>query len=483
MKTAFLTFFLTTLICFARQPNILFIAVDDLRPELGIYGARAITPNIDKLAAGALVFDRAYCNQAVCGASRTSLMTGLYPEKTNLRSFHVEGWEEKLSGVVTLNHHLKDSGYLTIGLGKIYHDSSESVDEKNWDQWFPLGGKEYFAQESLELIAKGKKLEKPLRGPASEVSPGPEDQHLDFKRAALATEILKQLHTQSDKGPVSEISDKPFFLAVGFTKPHLPFVAPKKYWDLYEPVQFNMPENLTIPPGYPSQAANQNPGELYHYGDIPRGSPKNFSDELNRRLIHGYHAATSFTDANIGRVLNALEENGFGENTIVVLWGDHGWKLGDHHSWCKHTNLEVDTRVPLIIRVPGMTTGGGKTGSLVELIDLYPTLSELAGAEPPAHVQGKSFASILKNPATIIRETAYSSYPARLGKNNTIGHSIRTADFRYTEWWENNDEQKIVQAVGTNLTEDPGETTAIADEDQLSKLSSILKMRVMEARR
>ncbi len=241
-----------------------------------------------------------------------------------------------------------------------------------------------------------------------------------------------------------------------------------------------MPPNLSIPPGYPEQAANQNPGELFHSGDIPRTSPKKFPDELNRRLIHGYHAATSFTDANIGRVLDALEKNGFAENTIVVLWGDHGWKLGDHHSWCKHTNLEVDTRVPLIIRHPGMPSAVGKTDSLVELIDLYPTLSALAGLEPPAHVQGKSLLPILKDPAAPIRETAYSSYPARLENKNTIGHSIRTDDFRYTEWWNGD---KVVQAIGTNLTEDPGETTTIDDAEQLKKLSALLKERVMEARK
>ena len=479
MKKALLLFFLTPLVCLAKQPNILFIAVDDLRPELGVYGARAITPNIDKLAAKSLVFNRAYCNQAVCGASRTSLMSGLYPEKTGLRSFHVEGWEKKLAGTIKLNQHLKDNGYLTLGLGKIYHDTARHVDEEHWNQWFPLGSEEYFAEESLALVASAGKLEKPLRGPATEASPGPEDQHLDFQRATLASKILAQLQSKSTDGPVSEMADKPFFLAVGFTKPHLPFVAPRKYWDLYDREDFNLPDNLGIPPGYPVSAANQDAGELHAYGDIPSSSPKQFPDELNRRLLHGYHAATSFTDANIGRLLDSLEKNGFADNTVVVLWGDHGWKLGDHHSWCKHTNLEADTRVPLIIHHPGMTSAVGSTDSLVELIDLYPTLSELAGLEIPDHVQGKSLVPILKDPSATIRDSAYSSYPARVDNRNTIGHSIRTDHFRYTEWWAGN---KPIQAVATNLTEDPGETTAIDDAEQLRKLSAMLKERVVDSR-
>lgn len=480
MKKLFLLLFLSMMSALAQPPNILFIAVDDLRPELGVYESRAITPNIDKLASRALRFDRAYCNQAVCGASRTSLMTGLYPEKTDLRSYHVSGWRKKLEGITTLNHHLKNNGYLSLGLGKIYHGTAGDVDTDNWSQWFPLGSKQYFAPESLKLEEQAGKLKTPLRGPATESSPGSEEQHIDFKRATLASEILSQLHSKSKDGPVKDVGDAPFFLAVGFTKPHLPFVAPKKYWDMYDPAQFNMPTNLTIPPGYPQQAANPNPGELYKYGDIPKGSPKEFPDELNRRLIHGYHAATSFTDANIGRVLEALEKNGFAENTIVILWGDHGWKLGDHHSWCKHTNLEVDTRVPLIIRAPSIPSAVGKTDSFVELIDLYPTLSELAGIEIPEHVQGESLVPVLKDPATSIRDTAYSSYPARVNRKKTIGHSIRTTDHRYTEWW---DGDKAVEAVATNLTEDPGETTSVKDEDLLKVLSSKLKQRVMDARR
>ena len=479
MKKMIAVLLLSQSLSYAERPNVLFIAVDDLRPELGTYGTRAITPNIDRVAAKSLQFQRAYCNQAVCGASRTSLLSGMYPEKTNLRSYHVAGWEKRLARISTVNRHFKDNGYLTLGLGKVYHATEGEVDEKNWSQWFPLAPEKYHAEKSLALERAGEKLDKPRRGPATEASPGPEDQHLDYQRASLASEILSQLAGKSSQGPVRGITNKPFFLAVGFTKPHLPFVAPQKYWDMYDPAQFRMPSNLSIPPGYPSQAANANPGELYHYGDIPPGSPKNFPVELNNRLIHGYHAATSFTDANIGRVLDALEENGFAGNTIVVLWGDHGWKLGDHYSWCKHTNLEVDARVPLIIRYPQMDSAIGRTESLVELIDLYPTLSELAGLEAPEHLQGKSLVPILKDPKATVRDTAFSSYPARLGKANTIGNSIRTADHRYTEWWE---KDKPIQAVATNLTEDPGETTAVTDPDILKELSKKLRERVMDAR-
>ena len=200
----------------------------------------------------------------------------------------------------------------------------------------------------------------------------PNEAYIDGRRATEAVKVLKQLGELSNS---EDVEAKPFFLAIGFTKPHLPFVAPKKYWDLYERDDFKMPSNAGIPPGYLEAAAQLNAGEMKKYKGYGDNGPADFSDELNKQLLHGYAASTSYADANIGVVLKALQDNGLEESTIVVLWGDHGWKLGDHSSWCKHTNFECDTRVPLIVRVPGQLADHA-TSELVELIDLYPTLCE-----------------------------------------------------------------------------------------------------------
>ncbi len=456
------------------RPNVLFIAVDDLRPELGCFGARALTPNIDRLAASGLQFDRAYCNQAVCGASRLSLMTGLYPEFTGERTFHVTDWRKRWADVVTLNQHFKAGGYTTIGLGKIYHGSSGAgVDPENWTEWVTVRGQEYGdpASRKAMRVSNGKR-----RGPSTEAADVPDDNHADGNRAAVGAARIRQLAK----------TDKPFFLAVGFTKPHLPFVAPQKYWDLYQRESFSLPQNLGFPPGYPSYARNVSAGELRAYSDIPlEGTPADFPQSLNKRLIHGYHACVSYMDRNVGVLLEALKNSGAAKNTIVVFWADHGWKLGDHTSWCKHTNFECDARVPLIIHHPAMSSAKGNSQSLVELIDLYPTLSELCGLETPSHVQGKSLVPVLSDPSASHRDSAYSSYAHGRGKGKTgvTGHSIRTTEHRYTEWWEKGTD-KPVDSILTNIQSDPGETTAVTDDEELrEQLSATLKKRVLAARK
>ncbi|MCA9249242.1 MAG: sulfatase [Planctomycetales bacterium] len=453
----------------AARPNVLFIAVDDLRPELACYGAPARTPHIDQLAKTGMQFERAYCNQAVCGASRVSLMTGLYPEFTGERTYHVTNWRRRWAHIVTLNQHFTNHGYTTVGLGKIYHGSAgPGVDPEHWSQWLTVKGQEYAEPARLEFVRdrNGRR-----RGPATENATTSDETHFDGNRAHVGAEQIEKLTEAGE----------PFFLAVGFTKPHLPFVAPQKYWDMYQRESFRLPPNLGVPPGYPEYARNANAGELRAYSDIPTGgSPTQFSDELNLRLLHGYHACVSYTDRNIGVLLEALERSGAAKNTIVVLWADHGWKLGDHSSWCKHTNFECDTRVPLIVRHPGIAATHGKTTTaLVELIDLYPTLCELCGLNLPKHVQGKSFATLLSDGTASHRESAYSSYP----HGPVVGHSIRTERYRYTQWWEAKTD-KVVDSVLTDITADPGETTAIEKyEDLKSKLSAQLRNRVLAARK
>lgn len=482
MKLKLFTFlYLLAVSLQGQSPNILFIAVDDLRPELGCYGSRALTPNIDKFADSGLQFTRAYCKQAVCGASRVSLMTGLYPEFTRERTYHVTDWRKRWAGVTTLNQHFKANGYTTIGLGKIYHGSAgPGVDPENWTEWAkPDKGAEYANPESFEAQKQAQATRPPRkrgkhRGPSTEASKAGDDFHYDGQRAKLGTKYIQKLSKD----------DTPFFLAVGCTKPHLPFIAPEKYWKLYKRKDFSMPKNLGVPPGYPDYARNRFAGEIHAYSDVPlKDPPSQFSDELNHRLIHGYHARVSYTDRNIGLLLDALEESGAVQNTIVVIWADHGWKLGDHGSWCKHTNFECDTRVPLIIRHPGICSAQGKTSALTELFDLYPTLCDLCGLETPKHVQGKSFQRVLEDPQTSHRDSAYSSYPHSGHKQRLIGHSLRTAQYRYTEWWSEKAD-KVYDVVLTDIEADPKELTSISNHAQLrAQLSKELRRRVLDSRK
>ena len=461
-----------------KKQNVLFIAIDDLRPELGCYGKHVISPHIDKLAASGTQFNRAYCQQAVCGASRLSLMGGLYPTNTREQTFHVNGWRERHPDLVTMNQHFGMQGYNTIGMGKIFHGhtSGPATDHKNWDTWIDISTSEYALQENKDLViqalknkTKGSK-HAPPEGPMTELADVPDDTYIDGKRAARAVEVLDQL---------ANSEGKPFFLAVGFTKPHLPFVAPKKYWDLYDRDSFSMPPNSGRPPQWPEDAAFTKANEMQRYVDYVGDGPKDFPESLNKRLLHGYAAAASFVDANVGRVLDALEEKGLADNTIVVLWGDHGWKLGDHSSWCKHTNFECDTRVPLIVRDPRMKAGQ-TTDRLVELIDLYPTLCDLTGIETPPHCQGRSFRGLLENPESGHRYSSYSSYPAW----KSLGHSIRFRTFRYTEWFHN-DTGELRACVLTDLAKDPGEVTNCADnpayKESLVAAETELHKRIKEA--
>ncbi|MCH2178822.1 MAG: sulfatase [Mariniblastus sp.] len=471
------------------RPNVLFIAVDDLRPELGTYGARSKTPNFDRFAMTGLRFDRAYCQQAVCGASRLSLMGGLYPTRTSEQTFHVQGWRNRWPNLLTMNQHFKNQDYQAIGLGKIYHGTKgPGVDIENWNQWLNPNAPMYALPENRALLKqknpKANDSGRPPRGPLTEMADVRDTAYADGLRAAEAARLLKEFGKgQNTTGQTAS----PFFLAVGLTKPHLPFVAPKKYWDLYQRDHFEMPPNTAIPPGYPAYAANLRAGEMARYSDFEGNMPTDFSEGLNRRLLHGYAACTSYTDANLGLILDSLRENGLADNTIVVLWGDHGWKLGDHSSWCKHTNFECDTRVPLIIRVPGKHSGKEATHAtsrLVELIDLYPTLCELTGIEVPSHCQGRSFASLFDDPKKGHRRSAYSSYPAG-GTKTEIGHSIRFGNYRYTEWRQVGDGSLTGKRVLTELKKDPGEETNVAEDpahaESLAQAEKLLERRIRHA--
>ncbi len=413
-----------------QKPNLLFIAVDDLKPLLGCYGDKTMkSPNIDRLAARGVLFERAYCNQAVCAPSRNALLTGLRPQTLGIYDLGTN-FRKSVPGAVTLPQSFMKAGYRTEALGKLFHvGHGNREDAASWSvphfQAKTVGyalpqNKAQITREEALFENKGGNVQQLPRGAAYESADVPDNTYGD---GAIADEAIKRLHKAKEK------PDQPFFLAVGFLKPHLPFCAPKKYWDLYDPAQFKLAEVRTPPQDAPDFAP-QFGGELRQYAGIPeRGA---LPDDLQRNLIHGYHAATSYMDAQLGRVLDALDENGFGKNTIIVLWGDHGWHLGDHGMWCKHTNYEQATRIPLIVSAPGLKSGV-KSQALAETVDLYPTLCELAGVPSAAtqKLDGASFAATLKDPTQATKDSIIHVYPRGQG---LLGRAIRTARHRLVEW-------------------------------------------------
>ena len=422
------------------RPNVLFIAVDDLRPELRCYGNTHIhSPNIDKLSAGAVRFERAYCQQAVCNPSRTSFMTGMRPDSIGVTGNHSH-FRSSHPDVVTLPQYFKKHGYHAAAIGKIYHGVfPDGASITKWDtvgdaeSWsvpaIRFGPRYYYTEEGIaaakstyEKVYKPKNpgpndwTKKLVFGPATEAPDVPDSTLYDGQVADSAVKTLQQL---KDTG-------KPFFLAVGFIKPHSPYIAPKKYFDLYNDVA--LPAHTELPTDSPSFAGHGS-GELRRYTDQPRSGA--IADDKQRRVRHAYYACISYIDAQIGRVLDELEQTGLSDNTIVVLYGDHGYHLGEQGLWGKTTNFELDTRVPLIVRAPGMKAAGKSSASLVELVDLYPTLAELAGLPVTKQLEGRSFAPILNAPNHVTKTAALSQYPRGGG---LLGYSMRTPTHRLTQW-------------------------------------------------
>jgi iduronate 2-sulfatase len=327
----------------SERPNILLICVDDLKPVLGCYGdSIAQTPNIDQFARNSVLFESAYCNQAVCSPSRNALMTGLRPQTLGIYDLGTN-FRKSAPDAVTLAQHFQQSGYTTQAMGKIFHvGHGNGEDTASWTEphWRPTAPQYQLAESQTEK----RQTSNGARVPATESA--------DVDDAAYGDGLIANEAAQRIQSAAK--AKAPFFIAVGFLKPHLPFVAPKKYWDMYDASKLPMPQILDPPKDAPSFAA-QFGGELRQYSNMPMSGK--ISEEDTRRLIHGYYAATSYTDAQIGKVLASLEESGVADNTIVVLWGDHGWHLGDHGMWCKHTNYEQATRIPLIISSPGCAAG------------------------------------------------------------------------------------------------------------------------------
>ncbi len=502
-----------------KKMNVLFIAVDDLKPVLGCYGDKLVkTPNIDRLAMRGTIFTQSYCQQAVCGPTRASLLTGLRPDNTKVWDLKTR-MRDVNPDIISLPQYLIDQGYSTQGIGKIYDSRcvDKDLDAPSWSVPYYKNSDDYLAESTGKPEAGYQKLEtkelakkyraegesKGLKGseltdyiqkfvrPSVECVDVPDNAYNDGSNALFAKDILAKLAKE----------EKPFFFAVGFSKPHLPFVAPKKYWDMYKR------EEMPVAPF--QQKAKNSPdlayhraSELYAYSDIP--SIASFSDQKGggldlpldkqKELIHGYYASTSYTDAQIGILLNALDSLGLSKNTVIVLWGDHGWHLGDHNLWCKHTNFEQATRAPLLISAPWIKPS--TTNSQVEFIDIFPTVCDLAGVTVPGHLDGNSLVPLMKNPRSKVKEYSVSQFPRsynameteRLGYSlgEFMGYSIRTERYRYTVWTKNNfrstqpfNSDLIIATEMYDYRKDPNETVNVVDEKKYSSASKELNNKMI----
>jgi iduronate 2-sulfatase len=503
----------------ATKPNILFIAVDDLKPILGCYGNTLVkTPNIDRLAKIATVFNKNYCQQAICGPTRASIMTGTRPDVTQVWNLTTQ-MRDVNPNVVTLPQYLISQGYETSGIGKIYHPSSAigGVDPVSWsipylkskESDFPAefgspANGQYQLQETKarmtpEIIAERKKQSKDLasndenpksiKGPSVECIDLPDNAYQDGVNALIAKEQIIKL----SKG------DKPFFMAVGFSKPHLPFVSPKKYWDLYKREDMPIASFQEHSKNGPLIAYHQS-GELRNYLDIPEFATLP-SDSLRiglklekqKELIHGYYAAVSYLDAQVGVLLNTLESLGTLNNTIIVLWGDHGWHLGDHDLWHKHTNFEEATRAPLIIAGPGIKSG--KTNSLTEFVDVFPTICDLAGVPIPNKLDGLSLKPLMLNNNAKVNDYSISQYPRKLKKlemikkgytdSKMMGYSLRTDKYRFTIWMNNftskqpYNESQVYASEMYDYVKDPLEKVNVVNDKDYATISKELKAKML----
>lgn len=422
-----------------KRPNILLILVDDLRPDIGAYGhPTAQTPNMDVLARSGMVFERAYTQQAVCAPSRAALMTGLRPETTGITTLE-QPLDKTVPNAVTMLDLFKANGYDTFGFGKVYHHRDD--DRDGWTKYVPSA--EYAIRrqrrgEGRQDVAEGRAQDRNALGDTVNA------------RAAIA-ELERR-----------RASGRPFLMAVGVHKPHLPFIAPTEDFSRYTAATVPAPINPQGQQGAPPWAIVSY--EIWNRADTPKQAP--MPEAKAKSLQLAYLAAVSYADSIVGELLAALREKGLEDDTIVVLWGDHGFKLGDHGHWAKHSNAEIDTRIPLMLRVPGVTKPGSRTRALVETVDIYPTLAELTGLGSPNAVEGLSMRKLIENPGQPWKQAAFAQYD-RSGRNDGAGplkgRTVRTDRYRYTAWLSQKDGRLVAQELYDHQ-KDPAESTNVAKD-------------------
>ena len=472
--------FASSCIFSAEKPNVLMLLVDDLKPALGCYGDRiAKTPNIDRLAARGIRFELAYCNQAVCAPSRFTLMLGSHSTSTGLYGLG-SNMRKTIPGAITLPQHFAAHGYCTESLGKVFHiGHGNDGDPQSFsvphfkdkvieyrDSASTDGGK-LTREEALFTNQKLDQIRSLPRGAAFE-SPDVADE--SYADGRVARETIQRLQSAKKR---REESGTPFFIAAGFVRPHLPFSAPKKYWDLFDPSTLPMP-SLEMPPIGAPDVAGKRGGEIAAYKPVPEDNKVEFSSELKRQLIHGYYASSSFMDAQIGKVIDELDRLQLTDNTILVFWSDHGFHLGDHGIWTKHTNYEQANRIPLLITAPGVTKPNTTTKQLAESVDIYPTLSELVGLPAPRgpqSIDGVSLVPVLRDPAIRVRDHAFHAFP-----KEKLGRAIRSERYRLVEWKTPGAPAESAKLELYDYESDPLETKNLATEqpDVVKNLLTIL---------
>ena len=400
-----------------KKQNILFISIDDFRPKISSYGeTKMITPNIDKLASEGLQFNNAYTNIAVCGASRASIMTGIRPSEKRFNDFSTRASVDT-PDAIPLNQIFKENGYETISYGKIYHhkdDFQEYWTEKDGGQI----QSDFQDPISIARIENAERGEYGKKQPTFEYPDVDDYAYNDGKITKRAINKLKALKSKN----------KPFFMAIGYVSPHLPFIQPKKYWDMYDHDAIKLADNSFQPKNSPDIAieAQHNSAEMRkNYLDIPENGQ--LDDSLARNLIHGYYASVTYMDALIGELIKALDDLGLRENTTIVFWSDHGYFLGEHGFWCKHSTFEEAVKIPFIISSPNHIKNKTTT-SFTELVDVYPTLCDIANIKAPSYLQGESLIPVLENPSTILKTEVYTRYKQ--------GEAVIDKDFSYTEFYE-----------------------------------------------
>ncbi|MBX2816357.1 MAG: sulfatase [Saprospiraceae bacterium] len=489
---SFMLIFLTCTPEPTRSPNVLFVSIDDLRPSIGAYGdSIAVTPHLDNLAAEGMTFRNTFSQAAVCAPSRASLMLGIRPDST--RVWHLgDKFRELAPDAVTMPQYFADHGYHTVNLGKIFHNYM--ADSVSWHEpdlrpsrylrpeWLGRDGETFYIDPEVNLSQARKRDSllqlRPIRyadgwntGPAWEAA----DVHDTMYYDGALNELAKKTLTRIAKEP------KPFFMGLGYFRPHLPFTAPKRYWDLYGRDKIPPPANPKMPSDAPIYSMNSM-YELRHYDGFGHiGHPTSswrMGADTARILRQGYYASVSYVDALLGDLLSHLKALGIYEETIIIVWGDHGWKLGDHNSWGKMTNYNIDLRVPMIIRYPEQPNRGQQTEALTELVDIFPSLCELAAIPVPPYLQGTSVVPLFEHPEQKWKTAAFSQFHRRpkvsADGRRYMGYSINTKTHHYIEWYdwdhEAGERGDFQSAELYDVEHDPFETTNVAGDEKQEKI-------------